>query len=114
VIPYDDLISTGTTIGKASKAVLDFGGRLLAICATHGVCCGKVNEVFDKLDCPILLADTIVPYRLSPTNRAKVELIDTTKMTADAILRIHRGTGSISELLETPRFRRCNSWITVQ
>ena len=102
-IIYDDLISTATTMGKAYKAVNEAGGHVLSLAAAHGVCCGKVNEVFDQIGCPIVLADTIAPYRLSAANRDKIEFLDTSKMVGDAMMRIHRGTGSISELLEAPK-----------
>jgi ribose-phosphate pyrophosphokinase len=98
-IIYDDLISTATTMGKAYEAVVQSNGNVLCLAAAHGVCCGRVNEVFDKISCPIILGDTIEPYRLNATNLAKVELLDTSRMMAEAITRIHRGTGSISELL---------------
>jgi ribose-phosphate pyrophosphokinase len=100
VIAYDDMISTGGTMGKACQAVLAANGRLLAICAAHGLFCGKANSIFENMDTTLLVADTVSPFRLSEHNQQKVQQIDTTGMVAEAILRIHSGTGSISELLE--------------
>lgn len=99
VIAYDDMISTGSTMKKACKAVKDSKGRVFAVCAPHGLFCGKANEVFDDLDTKIVVADTIKPWRLNENNLSKLHVVDTTKMVADAIWRIHSGTGSISELL---------------
>lgn len=99
VITLDDLISTGSTMRKACKAVHDQKGRVYAICATHGLFCGKANEVLNDLDTKIVIADTVDPWRLNDENKKKLIVIDTTKMVADAIWRIHSGTGSISELL---------------
>lgn len=99
VIAHDDMISTGTTMNKSCKAVEAAGGRLYAICATHGLFCGKANEIFEGLNTKIVVADTIKPWRLNESNRRKLHIVDTTKMVADAIRRIHSGTGSISELL---------------
>lgn len=101
VILLDDMISTASTMMKACKAVKDNNGRVYAICATHGLFCGKANDYLDQLDTKIVIADTIRPWRLNAANTAKCVVIDTTKMVADAIRRIHSGTGSISELLKT-------------
>jgi ribose-phosphate pyrophosphokinase len=103
VIAYDDMISTGGTMQKACQTVLDEGGNLRAICAAHGLFCGKANEVMDPFDTKIVVADTMEPFRLNEDNRKKVVVLDTTKMVADAIMKIHSGTGSISELLDVDR-----------
>jgi ribose-phosphate pyrophosphokinase len=99
VVIYDDMISSGGTMGKAAKQVVKEGGRVLAICVTHGLFVGNANEVMDELDCPIVIADTVPPFRLSESNQKKVVVVSTTQMFASAIKRIHSGTGSISELL---------------
>jgi ribose-phosphate pyrophosphokinase len=99
VIGYDDMISTGSTMKKSCQAVLDFKGRLFAICVTHGIFCGEANNVFDSLDTHIVVADTVQPFRLNETNRKKIHFVETSKMVADAIRRIHSGNGSVSELL---------------
>lgn len=101
VIAYDDMISTASTMKKACKAVEDSKGRVYAICATHGLFCGKANQILAELDTKIVVADTIRPWRLSDANRAKLHIIDTTKMVSEAIVRIHSGSGSISELLRS-------------
>lgn len=99
VVAYDDMISTGGTMKKACRAALDANARLHAICATHGLFVGNANEVFDGLDTKIVVTDTVDPFRLNESNRKKLEIISTTEMVASAIMRIHSGTGSISELL---------------
>lgn len=101
VIAFDDMISTGSTMEKAARAVEENGGRVWAICATHGLFCGRANEVFDNLNTKVVVTDTIKPFRLSIENKKKLHIVDTTKMVADAVRRIHNGTGSISELLST-------------
>jgi ribose-phosphate pyrophosphokinase len=99
VVEVDDMISTGKTAVLAGKAVPRFGGRLAAICATHGLFVGDANKYLDEVDCPLVIADTIEPFRLSPNNRKKAVVLDTSEMVANAIWRIHTVTGSISELL---------------
>jgi ribose-phosphate pyrophosphokinase len=100
VIALDDMISTASTMRKACKAVIENKGRVYAICATHGLFCGKANEILGDLDTKIVIADTIDPWRLREENRKKLVVIDTTKMVSDAVRRIHSGTGSISDLLK--------------
>jgi ribose-phosphate pyrophosphokinase len=103
VIAYDDMISTAGTMNKACKATLESGGRLFAICAAHGLFCGNANSLLAAFDTSLVVSDTVAPFRLNEANRRKVHVIDTTQMVADAVMRIHSGTGSISELLDTDR-----------
>lgn len=99
VIAVDDMISTGGTMRNACLAVGPAGGELFAVVATHGLFCGDANKKMNELDTNIVVCDTVNPWRLSSENKAKVVTISTAKMVADAIERIHYGTGSISELL---------------
>lgn len=99
VIVYDDMISTGSTVQKATRAVEEHGGQVWSICATHGLFCGRANEIFDGINAKIVVTDTVSPFRLSSSNREKLHIVDTTRMVANAVRRIHSGTGSISELL---------------
>lgn len=101
VIAYDDMISTAGTMKKACKAVINQKGRVYAICASHGLFCGKANETLDDIDCKIVIADSVEPWRLNENNMKKLFKIDTTKMVSEAIMRIHSGSGSISELLKS-------------
>jgi ribose-phosphate pyrophosphokinase len=101
VLVFDDMISTASTMKKSCNAVIAQKGRVYAICASHGLFCGKANDVLSELDAKIVVADTIKPWRLTPENKAKLHVVETTKMVAEAITRIHRGSGSISALLST-------------
>jgi len=99
VIAVDDMISTGGTMRNACMAVEPAGGELFAVVATHGLFCGDANQKMDDLNTRIVMCDTVDPWRLSEANKKKVVTISTAQMVADAIMRIHYGTGSISELL---------------
>lgn len=101
VIAFDDMISTGSTMQKASRTVIENKGRVWAICATHGLFCGKANELFEKINTKVVVTDTIKPFRVSEENIKNLHIVDTTKMVADAVRRIHSGFGSISELLSS-------------
>lgn len=99
VVIYDDMISGGSTTKECVKACLK-AKSIIGACATHGLFVGEANE---KLKTPelrrIIVADTIRPFRLSPELvREKVSIINTTKLFADAIARIHKNE-SISDLL---------------
>lgn len=101
VVAYDDIISTGSTMQKACQAVVNQGGRLAGLIATHGLFCGDANRIIDSIDAHLVVTDTVSPFRLSEDNRKKLQVVSTTGMVADAIWRIHTGTGSISELLRS-------------
>ncbi len=100
VIAVDDMISTGGTMALACASVAPSGGEMLAVCVTHGLFAGSSNANLEKIDARIVVADTVSPFRLNEHNRAKLEVINTSRLMADAIRRIHSGTGSISALLE--------------
>lgn len=99
VIAYDDMISTAGTMKKACNTAVNEGGRIFAICATHGLFCGAANDTLDGIDTSLIVADTVEPWRLNGRNRNKVHMVKTSHLVADAIRRIHSGTGSLSELL---------------
>ena len=99
VIAFDDIVATAKTMKKACHTAEDEGGEIFAICGTHGQFCGDANDILDDFDTRIIVADSIEPWRLKKRNRDKVHVVDTTHLVADAIRRIHSGTGSLSELL---------------
>jgi len=100
VIAVDDMISTGGTIAQACQAVVKYGGQVFAVCATHGLFVGEdANTNLEKIDAHLVVCDTVSAYRLNEKNKSKLHVISTAKLVADAIRRIHSGTGSISELL---------------
>ena len=101
MIPYDDMISSGSTIAKSDKAIRENGGEIWGVCSTHGLCVGGINENLDPDTIPrVIISDTVLPFRLSEKVSKKVTVVNTTTLFAEAIYRIHSGTGSISDLLE--------------
>jgi ribose-phosphate pyrophosphokinase len=99
VFVLDDMISTGGTMTKACKAVPAHGGRVHALMATHGLFVGDANDHLAEVEARIVVTDTVDPFRLNSVNQKKLVVLSTAKMMANAIKRIHSGTGSISELL---------------
>lgn len=101
VIVIDDMIATASSQSKAQQIIEKNGGELWAVAVTHGLFVGNANEHVAKLP-RIFVTDTVQPWRLTPENRKKVRVVDTTRMFAQAIRRTHEDGGSISELLEAP------------
>ncbi len=96
----DDLISSGTTLSRAARALRRQGaGRILA-CVTHGLFNPPAAEVleeaaFDRL----LVTDSVPPFRLPAQVAARhLTVLGIAPLLAEAIRRLHGG-GSISELL---------------
>lgn len=101
-IIIDDLISTGTTIARTAKACKDLGAARVMAAATHGLFMAEADKVLAEpaLD-EIVVTDTVPPFRL-PVGavRGKLMVLDSTRMFAEAIRRLHTGE-SIVELLES-------------
>jgi ribose-phosphate pyrophosphokinase len=100
VVIVDDLISTGTTMGRAARACLDQGATRVFAAATHGLFIGGAHEVVaaPHLESTVV-TDTVPPFRLDPDLVAqKVVVLSAAPLFADAIKAIHTG-GSIAALL---------------
>ena len=101
VIIIDDLISTGTTIARAGKAVREHGAVRVFAAASHGAFAARAADVlgggvFEK----IIVTDSLPPFRLPPAfARDTLVTLDAAALFASAIKRIHEG-GSLVELLE--------------
>ena len=96
----DDLISGGTTVARAGHACRTHGATGVVAMATHGVFSPDAGPVLsDPVFDAILVSDTVPAGRLEPSTQARVTVVDTTVLVAQAIDRIHRG-GSLSELLD--------------
>jgi len=101
VLTYDDMMDTFGTMETADRQVEAEGGEMFALMAAHGIFGEPANERVTNLNSSVRLvvADTVKPWRLNEANQARLHVIDTTRLVADAIWRIHSTTGSISELL---------------
>jgi ribose-phosphate pyrophosphokinase len=102
VIIIDDLISTGTTIGRAAKACQERGAYKVYAAATHGLFVGQANKVLSEPALEkVIITDTVPPFRLNKEMISKkLQLVNSAALFADAIRCIHLGN-SIDELLET-------------
>jgi ribose-phosphate pyrophosphokinase len=99
VVIIDDMISSGKTIKQCVDTVKSHGGTVWAICATHGLFVGKVNDYLAGVN-KIIITDTINHFDdLDKSILEKIEIVSTTEMFAKAIRRTNQG-GSISSLLK--------------
>lgn len=102
VIIIDDLISSGTTMGRAAKACKEMGAHKVYAAATHAAFVGKASLTLGKsaLD-GVVVTDTIPPSVRLPEEfrKRKVEVLNAAPLFAEAISRLHRG-GSLVDLME--------------
>ena len=100
VVIIDDLISTGTTMGRAARACLDHGATRVFAAATHGLFIGGATQIVAAPGrAKIVVTDTIPPFRLDPRLvEQNVVVLSAAPLFARAIEAIHSG-GSIAELL---------------
>jgi len=100
VIIIDDLISSGTTIARAAAACRAAGAKRVYAAASHGLFAGDANAILRAAAIDrIAVTDTVPPLRLDATLvQEKLTVLDSTRLFAAAIERIHAG-GSIVELL---------------
>lgn len=83
----DDLISTGGTLLRAAKACRAGGARRVFAAAAHGLFVGGAAELFASRDLDgLVVADTVpLPDVLPSESRAKLTVLDSTPLVADAI-----------------------------
>lgn len=99
-IVIDDLISTGTTLVRTAQACCAMGANRVYAAATHGLFMAGANTVLaDPMLDGIIITDTVTPFRLeSGAIKAKVTVLSSAELFAEAIRRIHANE-SISELM---------------
>lgn len=104
IIIYDDMISSGKTVSECIRACFpenenNWANSIVGVCATHGLFVGNANEnLYDERLKKIIITDTVQPFRLNNHILRKVDIINTTELFSEAILRIHNND-SISDLL---------------
>jgi ribose-phosphate pyrophosphokinase len=93
VILIDDLISSGTTIVRAAEACRQRGATAVYAAASHGLFSSKAGEALSNSAVNrIVVTNTVPPFRLSSgVVQKKLDVIDATRLFADAIQRIHSG-----------------------
>ena len=101
VFLFDDMISSGGTLVKATTEIEKAGGRVRAAVATHGLCVGEANDnmktLLDK-GVRIIVTDTVEPFRLEDDVKKRLDVISTADLFGEAIRCIHNEE-SISRLM---------------
>jgi len=88
VVIFDDVVSTGSTLIEAARALKDSGARDIYAAATHGVLCGDAMErVAGSLLKELVVTDS-VPHP-PETLPEKIKVLSVAALLAEAIRRIH-------------------------
>ncbi len=98
-IIVDDLISSGTTIVRAARALRRQGARRVLACVTHGLFNPPAARHLQEnpLDA-LLVTDSVPPFRLpAELARQRLTILSLGPLLGDAVRRLHEG-GSITEL----------------
>jgi ribose-phosphate pyrophosphokinase len=91
VIIIDDLISSGSTIARASDVCIQHGATDVYAAASHGLFSEKAKDVLSRPHLTkVVVTNTVPPFRLPPdVVREKIIVLDAAKLFAEAIHRIH-------------------------
>ena len=97
---FDDLIASGTTIARTVAACRRLGAASVHAAASHGLFTADAPRLLaDPALDSLVVSDAVPPFRLPQgPARAKLTLLPTAPLFAEAIRRIHDG-GSLTELL---------------
>jgi ribose-phosphate pyrophosphokinase len=97
----DDMISSGTTLVKATDSIEKQGGKVRAAIATHGLFVGNANEriaLLQERGIKVIVTDTVHTNKLDPTLLKSLVVIPTAPLIGEAIRCIHNEE-SISRLI---------------
>jgi len=92
VVMFDDIISTGSTLMKAARALKKRGAQEIFACVTHAVFAGKVFEMLEESDLSKLYVTTTIFHDPSASRgrTGKVEYLSVARILGEAIHRIHQ------------------------
>ena len=101
VFLIDDMISSGTTLVKATEAIEKEGGKVRGAIATHGIFVGKANErigLLQEKGVTVIVTDTVHTNKLDDKLKKSLVVIPTVQLIGDAIRCIHNEE-SVSRLI---------------
>lgn len=85
---FDDILSTGSTLVEAARALRDAGARDIYAAVTHGVLCGDaIQRITDSAVKELVITDSI-PHAAG-TLPPKIRMLSVAPLLAEAIRRIH-------------------------
>ena len=88
VVIFDDIVSTGSTLVEAARALRDAGAKDIYAAGTHGVLCADAKErITQSVVKELVITDSIPhdPGRLPP----KIRMLSVAPLLGEAIRRIH-------------------------
>jgi len=88
VIMVDDMISTGSSLAEAAKALKKAGAKKIFAAITHGVLSNKANEKVENSDIDLLAITDSIPLENDKKGK-KIKIITVGELFAEAIRRIH-------------------------
>ena len=88
VVIFDDIVSTGSTLVEAAKALKEAGARDIYAAATHGVLCGPAAELISNSVVKELVVTDSIPHEPASLP-ARVRVLSVAPLLAEAIRRIH-------------------------
>jgi ribose-phosphate pyrophosphokinase len=98
-IVIDDIIGTGSTVGRALSTLKEHGATKIYVAASHGIFAGRAEEylLHPSLE-QLVITDSIPPFRLTASAvRAKLTVLSAAPLFGEAIRRMVEG-GSVSAL----------------
>jgi ribose-phosphate pyrophosphokinase len=98
LIILDDMISTGTSITKASRACLDEGAQSVMIAATHPVLTGNCTKKLKECGAKEVVVTNTIPIPEEKASKIpNLRILSVAPLLGEAIQRIHRSE-SVSAL----------------
>src|SRR5437867_5274049 len=88
VVIFDDIVSTGSTLIEAARALKDAGALEIYAAATHGVLCGDAKERIEGSVVKELIVTDSLPHHPS-TLPDKIRVLSVADLLGEAIRRIH-------------------------
>jgi ribose-phosphate pyrophosphokinase len=88
VVIFDDIVSTGSTLIEAARALKDAGAQDIYAAGTHGVLCGDAAERIMDSEVKELVVTDSIPHDPAALP-AKIKVLSVAGLLAEAIRRIH-------------------------
>ena len=94
----DDVISTGETLTKASKELMNHGAVKILACATHGIFVGNSLQLINESPIDeVIVTDTVKIDNIKLDKCSKIHVLSVSPLIGEAILRV-KNRKSLSEL----------------
>ncbi len=88
VVIFDDIVSTGSTLVEAAKALKEAGAKDIYAAATHGVLCGDATRLIAGSVVKELVVTDSIPHDPA-TLPDRIRVLSVAPLLAEAIRRIH-------------------------